>query len=58
MSTIQNPPTEDGNGKPSGASKRSLMSLAIGTLMLIGVAYILYVILSASIKPNAALDLN
>jgi hypothetical protein len=35
MSTIQNPPTEDGNGKPSGASKRSLMSLAIGTLMLI-----------------------
>jgi thiol-disulfide isomerase/thioredoxin len=58
MSTIQNPPTEDGNGKPSGASKRSLMSLAIGTLMLIGVAYILYVILSASIKPKAALDLN
>jgi thiol-disulfide isomerase/thioredoxin len=58
MSTIQNPPTEDGNGKPSGAGKRSLMSLAIGTLMLIGVAYILYVILSASIKPKAALDLN
>jgi thiol-disulfide isomerase/thioredoxin len=58
MNTIQNPPTEDGNGKPSGAGKRSLMSLAIGTLMLIGVAYILYVIVSASIKPKAELDLN
>jgi thiol-disulfide isomerase/thioredoxin len=34
------------------------MSLAIGTLMLIGVAYILYVTVSASIKPKAAMDLN
>lgn len=58
MSTIQNPPADDGNGKPSGSGKRSLMSLAIGALMLIGVAYILYVIVSASIKPKQDLDLK
>ena len=63
MSTIQNPQTEAGNAgggndKPSGSGKHSLMALAIGSLMLIGVAYVLYVIVSASIKPKQAVDLH
>ncbi len=53
MNSVQTPP--DGGQTPP---RRSLISMAIGVFVLIGIVGILYVILSASIKPKAPTDLN
>ncbi|HQR90913.1 MAG TPA: redoxin family protein, partial [Caulobacter sp.] len=56
MSEIQS--DESGAGKNGTGAKRSPLKWAIGAVMLVGVAAVLYVIAAASFKPSGPANLN
>ena len=57
MSEVQSGDNETGENK-TGAPKRNVLKWAIGAVMLVGVAAILYVIAAASFKPSGPANLN